>query len=270
MNATPTKQAGVLSGQVAIVTGGGRGIGRAIALALARAGAQVAVAARSPDQLTETVALIQEQGSQGIACPIDVTNPLAVETMVRTTIRQLGPPDLLVNSAGIAGQEGLLWEVEAEDWWRVLEVNVRGPFLCARAVLPHMLARHRGRIINLASNVGTRPVVDGSAYAVSKAALLRLTDCLAVMVNGHDIAIFAISPGLVHTGMTQGLRMFRDVPESDWTPIERAGELCVYLASGEADRLSGRYLHVLDDVPALVRRADEIEQNDLYALRLRK
>ncbi len=266
----PSPRNGELMGQGAVVTGAGRGIGRAIAQALARAGARVAVAARSRDQLDETVASIQKQDGYAVALAMDVTNPGAVERTVREAERQLGAIDLLVNNAGIGGDEGPIWAGHAEEWWRTLEVNLRGPFLCARAVLPGMVARRRGRIINVASNSGTRPSADYSAYSVSKAALLRLTDCLAAMTKAYGIGIFAISPGLVRTDMTRDLPVWRGVPDPGWVPPERAGELCVFIGVGKADALSGRYLHVLDDVNGMVKRAGEIERDDLYALRLRK
>jgi NAD(P)-dependent dehydrogenase (short-subunit alcohol dehydrogenase family) len=260
-----------LTGQVAIVTGGGRGVGRSIAQTLARAGAKVAVAARTRNQLDETVALIQQQGGQAISFTLDVTDQRGVEHMVSEITRQFGPVDLLVNNAGISSRdEAPIWEADAADWWHILEVNLRGPFLCSRAVLPGMVARQSGRIINVASGAGTVPSAFNSGYPVSKAALFRLTDCLAEMTGIYGVSVFAISPGLVRTSMTQDLPIFKDVPDSDWVPVERAGELCVFLATGKADRLSGRYLHVLDDITELVQRTDEILENDLYTLRLRK
>jgi len=259
-----------LTGQVAIITGGGRGIGRVIAQTLARAGAKVAVAARTRDQLEETVALIKQQGGQTISFPLDVTDQQAIERMVNETTRQFGQVDLLVNNAGIAGDEAPIWEVEAADWWHVLEVNLKGPFLCARAVLPGMIARQSGRIINVSSGIGTGPTASYSGYSVSKAALFRLTDCLAEMTSPHGIHVFAISPGLVKTAMALDLPYYKDLPDSGWVPAERTAELCVFLATGKADRLSGRYVHATDDVTELVKRADEIVEHDLYVLRMRK
>jgi 3-oxoacyl-[acyl-carrier protein] reductase len=259
-----------LIGQVAIVTGGGRGIGRSIAQILAGAGMQVAVAARSADQLDETVALIQQAGGQAISFVLDVTDQAAVEKMVSETMRRWGPVALLVNNAAISGDWATIWEVPAEDWWHVVEVNLRGPFLCARAVLPGMIARKSGRIINVASGAGTGPNGFNSAYPVSKAALFRLTDCLAEMTEEYGLSVFAISPGLVRTSMSVDLPFVQDLPDSEWVPVEKAGELCAFIASGQADRLSGRYLHVLDDIPDMVRRADEIIEKDLHVLRLRK
>lgn len=258
-----------LAGQVALITGGGRGIGRATALALSRAGVKIAVAARSRDELDETVRLVQQQGGQAIAFALDVTDQAAIERVVGETIRQLGPIDLLMNNAAMTGAADQGWEL-ADDWWRVIEVNLRGPYLCARAVLPGMVARQRGRIINVSSNAGVRPTPPYSAYSTSKAALIRLTDSLAEMTQAQGICVFGISPGMVKTAMTDAMPVMRNKPEADWVAPERAAELCVFLASGQADRLSGRYVHVLDDIRDLVRRAEEIEAQDLYALRVRK
>jgi len=259
-----------LIGQVAIVTGGGRGIGRAIAIALASEGTQVCVTARSHDQIAETVQIIRKQDGKAIAIPADVSKQSDVERMVFETERQLGPITLLVNNAGISDTTALLWEGSADDWWRVLEINLRGPFLCARAVLPNMVSRRQGRIINVASGAGGWPSPNYTAYPVSKAALFRLTDSLAEMTQPYGISVFAISPGLVHTAMTESVPLFDDVPESEWMSIERTGELCVALASGKADALSGRYLHVSHALNDLIQRADEINKNDLYALRFRQ
>jgi NAD(P)-dependent dehydrogenase (short-subunit alcohol dehydrogenase family) len=136
-----------LTDQVALVTGGGRGLGHAFALALAAAGAKVAVMARTAAQLEATVQLIERAGGCALAIPGDVSVPAAVAHVVTTTEQQLGPVDLLVNNAGWygPGSLGYTWEVDPEAWWHTFEINLRGPFLCARAVLPGMLQRHRGQ-----------------------------------------------------------------------------------------------------------------------------
>ena len=190
--------------------------------------------------------------------------------MVSETVRVFGPIDLLVNNAGLPGNETLLWDEPASDWWRVVEVNLRGPFLLARTVLPGMIARKRGRIINMSSGVGAMPYAIDSAYPVSKAALFRLTDCLAEMTNPYGVSVLAISPGLVHTEMTNNMEMFKRVPEDQWMPAEATADLCLLIASGAADRLSGRYLHVQADIQQMIERADEIVENDLYVLRMRQ
>jgi NAD(P)-dependent dehydrogenase (short-subunit alcohol dehydrogenase family) len=280
MSGDSTNQEIDLSGQVAIVTGGGRGIGRAMALALARAGAAVAVVARTAEQLAETVALIEGEGGRAIAVPADVTDRQAVERMAREVERQLGPVDLLVNNAGTGDPGGPLWEVDPDQWWHVLTVNLCGPFLCSRAILPGMIARRQGRIVNTASGAGLKAMTYMSAYVTSKTALVRLTENLAAETTEHGISIFAIHPGTVRTAMWETILAS---PELDrWKPglrkifergrdiaPDRAADLVVFLASGKADALSGCFISVSDDVDEMVSRAQEIREGELYTLRLR-
>jgi NAD(P)-dependent dehydrogenase (short-subunit alcohol dehydrogenase family) len=268
-----------LTGQVALVTGGGRGIGRAVAGSLARAGAAVAVLARSADQLAETAEAIAAAGGRGLACPADVTDRPAVEAAVAEVERQLGPIDLLVNNAGVGGPVGPLAEADPDAWWRCLEVNLRGPLLCSRAVLPGMLGRRRGRIVNVASGAGTRAIPNLSAYVTSKAALIRLTENLAAEVRESGVRVFAIQPGTVRTAMAEAalnseearrwLPWFAELFEQGRdVPPQRAGRLVTFLASGRADALSGRFVAVEWDVEGLLRRADALAGTDALTLRL--
>jgi NAD(P)-dependent dehydrogenase (short-subunit alcohol dehydrogenase family) len=266
-----------LAGRVAVVTGGGRGIGRTVAEALAGAGAAVTVVARTAAEVDETAARIERAGGRALPLAADVTDREAVERLVDETEGRLGPIDLLVNSAGRAATIGPVWEVDADDWWRDVEVNLRGTFLCTRAVLRRMVPRRRGRIVNVASNLGAQPSPYNSAYAAAKAAVLRFTDGLAEATKPHDIAVFAISPGLVRTALTEhmaesdaGRRWLPQYRSAEWLPADRAGRLVLFLAAGEADELSGRFIHVADDAAGLVARAAEIKRDDLYALRVRK
>src|SRR5260221_299987 len=152
-----------LSGQVAVVTGGGRGIGRAIAMGLATAGACTAVLSRSEAELEETVQSIQQAGGQAQAFVTDVTDVLTVRTAIAEIERSLGPVDLLVNNAATGGPIGPFWETDTDQWWQALEVNLRGPVHCSRAVLPAMVARRQGRIVNIASTA--IPIPYFSCYA---------------------------------------------------------------------------------------------------------
>src|ERR687892_1996550 len=250
-----------LQGQVALVTGGGRGIGRNIALELAAAGATVAVAARSADQINETA---DEIGGLAIEC--DVSDRDAVERMVAEVDGTHGRLDLLVSNAGISVSEDAAWELEPADWWRVFEVNVLGVYLCCRAVIPGMLARGGGRIVNVASGAAYLPGSTTTAYSASKAAVHRFSETLANQLERHGIPVFSISPGLVRTAMTGN---FPD--DAPWTPPELAPRLVRALASGRLDALAGRYLHAEhDDVDDLAARAEDIVAGDLNAIRLRR
>jgi 3-oxoacyl-[acyl-carrier protein] reductase len=250
-----------LEGQVALVTGGGRGIGADVARELADAGMRVAVSSRTAEQV-ESVA--EEIGGIGVVA--DVSDREAVEQMVARVESELGPIDLLVANAGIAGWEEAAWEVEPEKWWHVFEVNVRGVYLCCRAVTPGMLERGSGRIVITASGAAYLPGSTSTAYSASKAAVNRFAETLAAQLRGR-VPVFPISPGLVRTEMT-GDRFPDDAP---WTPPECAPQLVRALASGRFDRLSGRYLHAEHDPPEeLDQRIDEILDDDLNAIRLRR
>jgi NAD(P)-dependent dehydrogenase (short-subunit alcohol dehydrogenase family) len=276
---TPTR--GVLAGHVALVTGASRGLGRATAQALAAAGAAVVVTARTVADLAETVSLIEAHGGRAVALPADVTDQQAIEEVVAAAERQLGPVDLLVNNAGIARALGPVWEVDPAAWWRDIEVDLRGPFLCARAVLPSMLARGRGRIVNVSSGVGLVPAAGLSAYACAKAALFRLTDTLAAETSERGVLVFTITPGLVRTA---GALFVADSPVGQaWmpqlhaafeqdkdVPPDQTAQLVVALAAGGADALSGRYIRAGDDLADLVQHAEEIRRDDRLALRLRR
>lgn len=251
-----------LEGQVALVTGGGRGIGADVARELASAGMRVAVSARTQEQV-EAVASELE----GLAITGDVADADDVERMVAETERELGPIDLLVANAGISVREpdgG--WALDADRWWQVHEVNVRGAYLCCRAVIPRMLERGSGRIVITGSGAAYLPGSRSTAYSSSKAAVVRLGETLAHQLEGR-VPVFPISPGLVRSELTAG--SFPD--DAPWTPPECAPRLVRALASGRFDRLSGRYLHAEHDPPEqLEGRIDEILADDLNAIRLRR
>jgi NAD(P)-dependent dehydrogenase (short-subunit alcohol dehydrogenase family) len=254
---------------VALVTGGGRGIGQGIALGLVKAGMRVAVTARSAGQLAETVDLA---GAGAIAVAADVADPAAVRAMVREVERRLGPVDLLVNNAGTAGPYGPLWESDPEVWWRCLEVNLRGPYLCCREVLPGMIARRSGRIVNVASGAGLFAIPDMSAYVAGKTALIRLSEQLAQEAAPYGVKVFPIRPGVVRTAMVeegrQRIPMIQKVLDDglDVTP-QAVAELVLFLASGRADALSGRLFAVNEGRDNMLRGTETVKRDELYLLR---
>ena len=270
---------GTLDGQVAIVSGGGRGIGLATAKTLAEAGAAVAVVARSEPHINDAASAIRRRGGRALAMAADVTDTARVQEVVDRTERELGPVTLLVNNAGTPGPVGPDWEVDATDWWRCIEVSVRGAFVCSQAALPRMLSRGNGRIINVASRTGVGPRAFLTGTSVAKTALIRFAEGLAAETQERGISVFAIHPGAVRTdmiaayldapGSAQWLPALHEAPADFWAPPEAAGALCVRLATGEYDRLSGRFLAVTDNLDDLVARLAEIQQKELYVLRLR-
>lgn len=270
---------GALTGRVALVTGGGRGIGQAIAAALAGAGAAVAVVARGEAQVQETAAALRQSGARVLARTGDVARPDDVDALVRAAEDELGPIDILVNNAATLEPLGPLDQVDPAQWWQAMEINVRGPFLCARAVLPGMVARRRGRILNIVSGTGQQSFPNMSAYCVSKTALVRLTESLDLETRAHGLAAFALDPGTVVTAMTdwaagspEGQRWtpwFAGYRDQFHVPAARVADLALALASGEYDVLSGSYLAISDDLAALRRRAEEIARDGLLRLRLR-
>jgi NAD(P)-dependent dehydrogenase (short-subunit alcohol dehydrogenase family) len=249
-----------LDGQIALVTGGGRGIGANIARELTSAGARVAVAARTSDQLEELAFAID-------ALPVvaDVSRPDSVETLVRAVESGLGPIDILCANAGIGSRDAYAWATDPDEWWRVFEVNVLGVYLTCRAVIPGMLERGRGRIVITGSGAAYLPTSSNSAYSASKAAVWRFGEILAKQLEGR-IPVFIFSPGLVRTQMTDWAP-----DDAPWTPSELAPRLVRVLASGRADALAGRYLHAEhDDIEDLISRADQIREDDLNAIRLQR
>ena len=243
----PAEQPGArrLQGRVGIVTGAGRGIGRETARALAAEGMSLVVISRTGAELRS---LAQElQGAYDVPvlpAAIDVTDRAAIDRVLAHAEQQLGPIDLLVNNAGrIETTERPFWEADAEELWAVIETNLRGPLLLARAVLPAMVARGHGHLVNVTSRAraATRTGTY-TGYAVSKRALSVLTEVLAAPLVGTGVVVLDLLPGLVRTSMTAAMPVWRDTPEEDVTSAEVTGRVVVDMALGRYDDRAGTLL----------------------------
>ncbi len=242
-----------LQGQVALVTGASTGIGREIALAFARRGATVSGLARGRERLASALdEVAEETGARTLAVDADVSDRAEVERAVAAVVEQVGGIDVLVNCAGlIDAAEVPVWEADPDQWWDVVSSHIRGAQLTVRAVVPGMVQRGRGCVVNLASGMGTRPVPAYSAYTVAKAGQIRLTETLAASLEGTGVTAFNIAPGLVETEMTRSMPMWED--HTEWTPPDRVVELVCAAAAGELDQWSGRFLRAGGDVLEQVR-----------------
>lgn len=235
-----------LDGRVAIVTGASRGLGRAMASALAEAGAEVALVARSKPDLEETARAVEALGRRALVLPTDIAVFREVEAMTDAVLGALGQIDILVNNSGIALVKPLI-EMTPEEWARVVETNLTGTFNCCRVVGPLMVARRRGKVINVASVLGAQGLPGYSAYSASKGGVIALTKALAVEWARYNVQVNAIAPGWFLTPMNAGAfadekirdRLLRDVPARRAGEPEELGPLVVYLASGASDFMTG-------------------------------
>ena len=271
-----------LAGQVAIVTGAGRGIGRAISISLAEAGAAVTCLARTESELQDTVDIIVGTGGRAQAVVCDVSDPATPEHVLGVTEAWAGPVDLLVNNAGVLGPVGWFADTDVDEWTRCLDINFGAVARLSRAVAEGMVERGRGRIVNVSSFGAGAPGIPPlgvSAYLVSKTALARFTEVVAAELQPHGVFAFAVDPGGVYTAMTEeGASSPAPVPaparlatlrDGSGIPAETVAGFCLQLACGDADSLTGLQLRYDADLTALTDTVEEVRGGEALTLRFR-
>ena len=256
--------------RVALVTGAGRGIGRHLAVGLADQGLAVGLVGRHADTLEETAEECRARGAVAEVVTADVTDGVAVTAAVDRLTERLGPVDLLVNNAGrVDATESRFVECDLDDVLGVLEVNLVGALRVLRAVLPGMVARRRGRVLDVNSGFAYHRSVGYLGYAVSKAALARVTDLLALDLAADGVVTLDVSPGLVRTDMTVAMDRWQRLDDPPFGDVENIVAVARAFAAGRLDALSGRFVHAAqDDLDDLVARAAEIRDGDTRRLRL--
>jgi NAD(P)-dependent dehydrogenase (short-subunit alcohol dehydrogenase family) len=274
----------MLDGLVAIVTGGGGGLGATVTEHYVAAGASVMICGRNPASLEAVKARLEPSLAAGQRIEImaaDVAVPEQVDALVAKTLKRLGRIDALVNNAGIYGPMGRIDEVDWNDWIEAISINLMGTVYPSRKVLAHYLKRGRGKIINISGGGATNPLPGISAYAASKAAVVRFTETMALEVKGRGIDVNAIAPGLLATRLTDqllaagpakvGLAFYERVSNSikdGGTPLAVPAKLCVWLASSASDGVTGKLIAaVWDPYENFPRHLAELNGTDIYTLR---
>jgi NAD(P)-dependent dehydrogenase (short-subunit alcohol dehydrogenase family) len=276
-----------LAGRKILITGASQGFGLAVAQRCLAEGADVAVCARSREQIEQAgaelraLADVANKGQRVVAAAADVSDPADVERLVAGAVRELGGLDGLVNNAGIYGPKGLTEDVDWAEWVKAIEVNLFGTVLPCRAVLPIFRSRGSGKIVNLSGGGATAPLPHLGAYAASKAAVVRFTETLAEEVRGTRIDVNAVAPGALNTRLLDEViaagpdrvgksfheRALRQRAEGG-APLEKGAALCAFLLSAESDGIRGKLLSaVWDPWPDLPGRRAELEKSDIYTLR---
>ncbi len=239
-----------LAGKVALVTGGSRGIGRAIAMTLAKHGADVAINYAGNTAAAEAVkAEIEAMGRRAILCQCSVADSEAVASMVKDVVKELGRLDILVNNAGIT-RDGLIMRMKDDDWDAVLATNLKGVFNCSKAVMRPMMKQKGGKIVNMASVVGEMGNAGQANYAAAKAGVIGLTKSLAKEVASRDITVNAVAPGFIATDMTSVLTDEQKAEMEKTIPLGRQGlpqdvaNAVLFLVSEDAAYITGQVLNV--------------------------
>jgi NAD(P)-dependent dehydrogenase (short-subunit alcohol dehydrogenase family) len=231
-----------LNGRCAVVTGGAQGFGRAIAERFVTSGARVAIWDHDGTLAEKTA---KEIGSGVTAFKVDVSDPAAVEQARDAMLAAFGRIDILVNNAGIAGVNKTVWETDLEEWRKVLRINLEGPFICCKAVVPSMLKQNYGRIVNIASIAGKEGNPNAAHYSASKAGLIALTKSLGKELAGYDIAVNAVTPAAARTAIFDQLTqqhidfMLSKIPKGRFVLVEELAAMVAWLASADCSFSTG-------------------------------
>lgn len=261
---------GIVDGRTALVTGAGRGFGRAIAVRLAGEGAKVALLARSAGEIEDAAREIRQGGGEALAAVCDVTDPASVAQAIGKVERELGPVDILVSNAGVPGPFGPLWEVDPDEWWQAQAVHIRAPMLLLHRLLTGMIERGRGHAVCVSAKAARIVGPNLSAYCTGKIAQNRIVAGAAAELEGTGVAVFAIDPGFVFTrlaretmddpaaqkhlaGMVERLRE-READPAAQADLARCAERVLALVSGKYDALSGNYYEPDDDLDLALAR----------------
>jgi NAD(P)-dependent dehydrogenase (short-subunit alcohol dehydrogenase family) len=275
---------GKLDGRSAIITGASQGLGKAIAAAYLREGANVVICARDKEMLEATakeLAPLAAPGRQVIAQACDVSKPADVQDLVGSAILAFPELDIVVNSAGIYGPKGTIEDVDWADWVKAIEINLYGTVLLARAIVPHLKKLGRGKFVQLSGGGATNPLPRLSAYAASKAAVVRFCETLAHECAEHHIDVNCIAPGALNTRMLDevleagpdkvGAEFYKkaqDQKAKGGAGLEKGAALAVFLGSRDSDGITGRLLSaVWDPWQTLPERSNELAKTDIYTLR---
>jgi 3-oxoacyl-[acyl-carrier protein] reductase len=235
----------LLDGQVAFITGAGRGIGRYIALAFAKEGAKVAVTGRTKERREQVASEIIAMGGEAIPINLDVAKDDEVSHAVEEVLAAWGQIDILVNNAGFIMYNTPVWKTTIEEWDEMMRVNLRGMFLCSHAVVPHMVERKRGIIINIGSSSGRMADEDFGPYTATKWGVLGYTTSLARSLRPHGIRVNGINPGWVDTDMS---RAFDPRGDPEWSTPEEIAEAALFLAARSPRDMTGQFLDIFGSI----------------------
>ena len=269
-----------LDGKVSIITGGSLGIGLAISKAFVKEGSNLVVASNDESEFENTRGIAPNSTVRIETIKADVSQPDDVKRMKDFTLDKFGTVDILVNCAGIYGPIGLITDIDVKHWLATININLYGTFLCMRAVLPTMMKKNKGKIVNMSGGGGASPLPRFSAYGTSKAGVIRLTETIANEVKDYKIDINAIAPGAVNTRLLDQALAAGDAAGADikakvikqkkegGVPPEKVAELALFLASAESDGLSGRLVSLLwDKWKESSKHLEKIMSSDIYTMR---